>query len=198
MTVHDQANVMQLGNMPLSGGNGGQASTINAEIDDSTGYGDYYGFKEFGEWFFPDGKQKIEFKKLNEGDRAKFERATSKSLKMSRSTDEASLAVDTAKERHELILGSVTGWHLVTKRYAEDGSIEIVPIPFSKGSQHAELEKWLKEANPKHVSDLHAAIVEANPFMTANATPDMIREEIAKLQEALIKAEEREAGKPSS
>lgn len=197
MTVHNKEDVMQLGGMPSL--NPGEASTINADpLADNLGYGDYYGFNEFDEWFFPDGKQKIEFKKLTEGERARFQRATSKSLKMSRTTDEASLDVDQAKERHELIKASVTGWFMVQVKHGGPGGPEVVPIPFSKGSANAALEQWLAKTNPKFVDDLHAAIIKANPFMTADMTVEMIDEEITKLQEQRAKLVERDAGKSSS
>jgi len=197
MTVHDKSAVLQLGNLP-DPTDPGENPSINAEMADDTGYGDYYGFSEFSEWFFPDGKQKIEFKKLNEGERARFQKATSKSLKMSRSNDEASLAIDQATDRHELIKASVTGWFLVQKRGEQDGSITIVPLSFSKGSPNAALEQWLVKANPKLIDDLHAAIIKANPFMQADVTVEMIDEEIEKLQKQRAEIVERDAGKSSS
>lgn len=150
----------------------------NDEPDEFAGYVDYFGFDEYGEYVLPDGKQKIIFKKLNEGERQKYESATQNDVRFNRRTDDAAIKIDASVARTALIETSVTGWNLVRK---DNGKWR--HVTFSKGTPGSELSKWLKEADPKIINDLHKAITKANPFLQEDMTIEMVDEEIKRLQE---------------
>jgi hypothetical protein len=162
-------------------------AVVNAEE-----YQDYFGFGQQEEFILPDGKQKIFFQVMNEGDRARFQKKTSKDIKINRGTNEAAIRADQAEERQELIMSSVTGWTL--KRRNPNG--EWVDAPFSNnGSPGCELAQWLAKANPKIVDDLEFAIRKANPWMQAEMTVEEVDKEMARLAEVREQILEREKGK---
>ena len=162
----------------------------NPAVIDAEEYQDYFGFGEQQEFVLPDGKQKIFFKVMNEGERAKFQKKTSRDIKFNRSSGDAAIRADVADERTELIMTSVTGWTL--KRRSPSGWED---APFSTGGPHSDLAKWLQLANPKIVDDLQLAIRKANPWMQEDMSVEEIDKEIANLQELRDKALEREKGK---
>jgi hypothetical protein len=152
---------------------------------------DYFGFDEFHEFTFPDGKTWIKFKVMSEGDRAKFQRMTNKDIKITRGTGDASINADVAAERHELIKTSVVDWNLCKRN--SQGVME--PVPFTKSAGKLNLEAWLSQANPKLVDDLELAIRQANPWMQADMTVDEIDKEIVRLNELRDQVESANAGK---
>lgn len=151
---------------------------------------DYFGFGRDEVFTLPDGKQHIYFKVMNEGQRASFQKRTSKDIKFNRASGDAAIKADQAEERHELIMSSVTGWDL-RRRGATGWEI----VPFSGGSPQSELGKWLKVADPKIVDDLELAIRRANPWMQADMTVEEIDKEIERLQDMRKDVEAREQGK---
>lgn len=164
-----------------------QLGVINDE-----GVEDYFGFDEFGEFYFPDGKTWMKFKVMSEGDRAKFQRITNKDIKISKNSGDASIPTDVAAERHQLIKSSVIDWNLHTKNHT-NGRLE--PVPFSLSSGRLNLEVWLSRANPKLVDDLELAIRKANPWLQSDMTVEEIDKEISRLKELRDEAEKREAAK---
>lgn len=157
------------------------------------GYVDYFGFEQEFKYVLPDGKQWISFRPLNEGERAKYEAKTVRDVKFNRRSDDASIRVNPAEDRHALIMESVTGWFMV-RRNPHTGQWE--PQAFDRGGKPqtgGPFHQWLLKADPKIVNDLHRAIVRANPWMTADMTPEMIDEEIAKLQELKEEVLKRQA-----
>lgn len=157
-------------------------------------YEDYYGFEDSQQWFFPDKRQFIEFKRMNEGERAKFQKMTTRDVTVVRGSGDAKVRVDPATERHELIVASVTGWNLMRR----DNTGKPVPVPFTKGSPGAELEKWLQVANPTFVDALETAIRKANPWLTSEMTIEDIEKEEDRLRELKEEIRERERGEGSS
>lgn len=157
-------------------------------------YEDYFGFGETKRWYFPDGKQFIEFQIMNEGQRREFQKKTNRDITFNRGTNDAKIKADPAEERFHLITTSVTGWNLRRR----DNAGKMSPVKFSKGSPGAELEKFLAVANPKLVDDLEFAIRTANPWMQAEMSVEDIDKEIAKLQDLREQAMEREKGEGSS
>jgi len=151
---------------------------------------DYFGFGRDETFVLPDGKQHIFFKVMNEGQRAYFQKKTSKDIKFNRASGDAAIKADQAEERHELIHSSVTGWDL--RRRGPQGW-EIVP--FSSGGANSALAQWLKVADPKIVDDLELAIRRANPWMQADMTVEEIDKEIERLQDLRKEVEARELGK---
>lgn len=145
----------------------------------------YWGFYATERFVFPDGITFIEFKLMNEGDKVKFQRSTSRDLVLNRQGD-ARMKMDTSSERHELIKACVTNWNLLK------GKDE--PLPFSLRS----LEQWLDVADPKIVEDLEVAIRKHNPWLLGEMTVADIDKEIENLKEMRDVAEERERGERSS
>lgn len=168
-------------------------STMNPAVVAADEYQDYFGFGQNETFTLPDGKQQIFFKVMNEGERAQFQKKTSRDIKFNRSSGDAAIRADQAEERHELIMISVTGWSLMKR---VNGTW--IQAPFSTGSPGSELGQWLKVANPKVVDDLEFAIRLANPWMQAEQTVEEIDKEMARLAELREQALEREKGKSNS
>lgn len=164
------------------------------EADPWAGYEDYFGFDERVKWYFPDGKQWIEFKKLTEGDRAKYLKATRSDVHLNQQTKEARMALDQSQDRKQLLLHSITDWHIVHIQRNPDGSRRITPIPFNPNtSPGGDLAKWIDRQNPALLADLEKKIRKVNPWLMADMTVEQIDKEIADLQELRVAAEEREA-----
>src|SRR5687768_634318 len=111
------------------------ATAAGVQLEEEV-YEDYYGFDTKEIFNLPDGKQYIEFQPMNEGAKSKFQKLTNKDVVVERSTGNARMKMDPASERHALITESVTNWKLM--RRTDKGW---QPVPFSKGSPGAELEK---------------------------------------------------------
>lgn len=158
------------------------------------GYQDYFGFDDYKRYYLPDGRQYIEFRVMNEGQRSKFEKKTSRDVRFNRRTDDAAIKVDAAEDRHALIEASVTNWHVVRR----NASGKFEPVPFTIGSQHASFNQWIDKADPRIVNDLHQEIVKANPWLNSEMNVEMIDEEIKKLQEMRDEAVKREAAEKNS
>lgn len=145
---------------------------------------DYFGFAESHKYIFPDGVSYIEFTSMNEGQKAKFQKSTSRDLVLERQSGNARMKVDAAEERHALIKETCVGWNLT-----RNGQ----PIPFGR----VQLGDFLTLANPKIIEDLEKAIRKANPWLLGEMSPEDIQREIDNLEEMKKVAEERERGEAS-
>lgn len=145
---------------------------------------DYWGVDETHKHYLSDGVQYFEFKVMNEGDKAKFQRQTNQDLTIGRD-QQAKVRMDPAGERHTLIKTSVTGWNLY-----KQGEV----VAFSPQL----LEKWLQSANPKIVEELEYAIRMANPWLQAEMSIEEVDKEITRLEEVRRQLVEREAGESVS
>lgn len=166
----------------------------NGVTVEEPGFEDYFGFDERRKFYLPDGKQYIEFKLMNEGDRSAYQQQTTRDVKLNRINNDATVKMDAAAERKVLIMNSVTGWYMFKKNH-ETG--EWSQETYSSGSGGT-FGQWLQRANPKIVSDLEMAIRKANPWMQSEMTPEAIDEEIKNLQELRAEAVKREEGKDAS
>lgn len=158
--------------------------------DDTQVYEDYWGVDATERWYLPDGVQYFEFTIMTEGQKAEFQRKTSKDLVVQGRTGDARVAVDPAGDRHKLIKMSVIGWNL--KQKGPDGKFS--DAPFSDRA----LDMWLIKANPAIVEKLEFAIRMANPWMQADMTKEQITEEIERLEEMLKQKEREELGEGRS
>lgn len=179
---------------------GGLFSTpaIQSDSDPSdpfTGYEDYYGFDERDRWNFPDGKQWVEFKKLTEGDRAKYLKSTRADVTINQRSGDAKIPFDQSNDRRQLLMHSVTDWHIVAKNPKTN---KFQPIAFGNNGEGSPLGQWLTRANPEILARIEKAIRMANPWLMSEMTADQIRKEIADLEELLKVAEEREAAEKNS
>lgn len=175
-------------------GNDMPAAVPQSEADPYAGYEDYFGFDERDRWTFPDGKQWIEFKKLTEGDRAKYLRATKSDVHLNQKTQEARFAFDQSQDRKQLLLHSITDWHLVHIQRLDGGQRRITPVPFpTNTSAGGELAKWIDRQNPSLLAELEKKIRRVNPWLMSEMSVAQIDKEIEDLQELRKAAEEREA-----
>lgn len=170
-----------------------------SQADPFNGYEDYYDFDERDRWYFPDGKQYIEFKKLNEGERAKYLKATRSDVHLNQRSGEARIPFDQSNDRRELLLHSITNWHIV-RREIVGGAPTFVPIafPVQSNSKGGVLAQWIDRANPAILGQLEKAIRMANPWLLNDMSSEQIRKEITDLEELLKAAEEREAAEGNS
>lgn len=150
---------------------------------------DYFGFYGGGKkWYFPDGITYMEFSAMNEGQKKKFQKASSRDVTIKRGGD-AKLAMDVAEERWDLIITVTSDWNLV--QAGPDGNR---PVPFSTVG----LKRWLEVADPKLVADYEFAIRKANPWLQGDMTTADIDEEVERLQELRKDVEAEENRKASS
>lgn len=154
-------------------------------------YVDYFGFSSQDRFYLPDGKQYIEYGKLNEGAKRQFQKLTSRDLRVQRTTGDALMKMDPGAERHELIKSSVVGWHLM-RRNPKNGSWEEAPF------NGATLNAFLDKTDPSIIEDLEKDIRKANPWLMDEMTVEDIDREINNLQELRVTVAEREAGKSAS
>lgn len=156
---------------------------------------DIWSFETEFKYYFPgqdrlpeEKRQYIVYTKMNEGAKAAFQRATNRDIRVQSTTKDIKMNMDPARDRHELLRSSITGWYLLRKN-EHKGTIETVPF------KQDEVAKLLRVADPKLIQDLEKEIRDANPWMKAEMTADEIRTEMVSLQEQLVEAEEREAAK---
>lgn len=144
---------------------------------------DYWGYVgtsiRFG---LPDGVQYIEFDRMNEGQKSKYQKLTSGSIEVKKSSGNAVMNVDPARDRHALIVTSVIGWNLYM-----NGN----PVKF----QRSLLENWLIVADPQIIGSLEAEIRKHNPWLKNEMTVAEIEVEIENLRVLRDEAEVREQGK---
>ena len=162
-----------------------QAAGIDTE---ESLYEDYFGFEETRKYLLPDGKQWIEFRIMNEGDRSLYQKNTSRDLKMDRRTEETTIKVDQAADRHALIQSSVVGWHMMSRNRAT-GTWEPVAFNNSPGGSFAQ---WMNKADPKIIDQLFKELHLANPWLMGERTIEEIDKEIVDLQQlrdAKVKAD---------
>jgi len=162
---------------------------------DEPGFEDYFGFEETHKWFFPDGKQYIEFKIMNDGARGRYQQKTSKDVRLFKTSGDASIKVDPSQERTILFEESIVGWFIV-KKNPETGEWDAQPFDREgKPKPGGNFDKWRAQANPVWISDLEAAIRKANPWLRAELTVKDIDEQIAELNVMREEAVKREEGK---
>lgn len=165
------------------------------DADPFNGFENYYSFDETERWYFPDGKQWVEFKKLTEGERAKYLKATRSDVHLNQKSGEARIPFDQSMDRKELLLHSISDWYLVMI-VGEGATRQVRPVAFqptSMGGKGGVVAQWIDKANPAILGQLEKAIRKANPWLLNEMSAEQIRKEIADLEELLVAAEKREA-----
>lgn len=155
-------------------------------------YVDYFGFSSTERYPLPDGRQWIEFERMNEGKKREFQKLTSRDLRVQRATGDALMKVDPGLERQELIKLSMTGWYLMQPDPKNPGEWRAAPFDGSN------IKRFLEGANPEIIDGLEKAIRKANPWMMDEMSVEDIDKEIESLQDMRKVAEEREAKKNDS
>lgn len=175
------------------------AQTVNAApaqnfspADPYEGYVDYFGFDVREKWYFPDKRQWIEFKKLTEGERAKYLKATKSDVYLNRQSNDARISFDQSGDRKALLVHSITNWHLV-RRDPSSGSWSEVRFPGDNRSPGGGLSQWIDNSDPALLAELEKAIRKVNPWLMSEMTVEQIDKEIADLTELRATAEKREA-----
>lgn len=143
---------------------------------------DYFGTDERFRFIFPDGVTYVEHKTLNEGDRRKYLRATSKGVKVEKNTGDTFIPLDPGGQRIELLKIAITDWNLVSGGQS---------VKFNSVT----LDKFINAASPDLIGDIEEAIRDNNRWLNDALTSEDIREEIERLQELLEETEAREEGK---
>lgn len=164
--------------------------------DDFAGFDNYWGTDETKRVYLKDGQQWFEIKKLDEGEKSKFQKMTSKDLILQQKTGDARMSVDQAEERHQLIKASVTGWYLMQLTPGAD------PKKRSSWSEAPwggrALDNWLMKADPAAVEKLETEIRIFNPWLQGEMTVEDIDEEMDRLTDLKKSIIEREAGEGAS
>lgn len=145
----------------------------------------YFGFQERKKFYLPDRISFIEYEKMNEGAKKKFQDKTSRDMIVERTSGNARMTVLQGSERHELIVTCVKDWNLLGP--------DSTPILFNERI----FRQWLDVADPEIVEDLEKEIRKANPWLLAEMEPEDIEKEIENLQEMLEIARKRKAGEAS-
>ncbi len=165
-------------------------------VEEPVSYEDYWGVDETFKFFLPDGKQFFEIRPMNEGMKAKFQKTTNKGIQMNQRTQDATIHIDPANERHTLIEQSVINW-LIMQKDAR-GTWSPYPCPTEENRRRNNIHVILEKFNPKVIQDLEFFIRQQNPWMQA----DMDVEEIDKEMDRLIQLKkdvlEQKAGESAS
>lgn len=164
------------------------------QADPFSGFKNYYSFDEKVRWYFPDGQQWIEFRKLTEGDRAKYLKATRSDVHLNQKSGEARIPFDQSADRKELLLHSITDWYMAMP--VGDGW-QLIPFNPNK-TPGGTMAQWIDRADPAILANLEKAIRKANPWLLNEMTVEQIDKEIADLQELRVKVAEREAEEGNS
>lgn len=160
-------------------------------------YEDYWGVDETHRYWLPDHKQYFDIVPMNEGAKSRFQKMTNKGIRMNQRSQEATIDVDPADERHTLIKESVTSWLIMQK--AADGSYSEFPCPVGNASMlKRSLETLLDKFSPKVIQDLEYFIRTKNPWMQADMDVEEIDKEIDRLEELKKQVKEQKAGEASS
>lgn len=143
-------------------------------VDTGDGYDDYFGVSDTGRTTLPDGKQWIEWKVLNEGERRKYLNRQNRELALKKGGD-AVMKMAPGDDRFHLLSTAIVGWNL----HRRDKTGQFVPVPFSKNT----LEEWLNVAPPKIVDLVEKDVRKANPWLLNDLSIEEIDKEIAALEE---------------
>jgi hypothetical protein len=141
---------------------------------------DYWGSAATTRYTMPDGKQWFEIKKMNEGDRARYQYEAALKMTTKRKSGDTEIDLDQAKDRSALIRNSVIGWNM------HKGG---VPVPFNR----AALSAWIVATEPIYIDGLIGKIRKFNPFLQEDLSAKDLREQIKDLEEMLEIALRREA-----
>lgn len=144
---------------------------------------DYFGTDTTYRYIFPDDITWVEFKVMNEGDRARYQRETLREVTVRKQSGDTSLQVDPAKEREILLDNAYQDWNLLKGD---------VPAPAGK----ANFKAWREKANPKLIDEMMKCVRENNPFLiTDNMNEEEILREIDDLNRKLDMVRETNRGK---
>lgn len=131
---------------------------------------DYFSYSENANVLLPDGVSFVTIKKLNEGDRKKYQNATNREIALGSRGGDAKVKLAPGDDRHALLRTSVIGWNLT-----QAGN----PVPFTL---HA-LDMFLARTDPAVVDLIEKEIRKFNPWLLGELTVEQIQTEIDSLEE---------------
>ena len=159
----------------------------------------YWGTNETDRFTLPDGVQFFEFKPMNEGAKAKFQKMTNKGLRLNQQTQDATIDVDPANERWTLIKESVVGWKLFQRDKNDPRGYSEYPAAVDDDNRRKrQIEEILTNFDAKVIQDLEFKIRIANPWMQSDMTIEGIDEELDRLTKLRKQKLEEEAGEGAS
>ena len=118
---------------------------------------DYFNYNERFELLLPDGESKIIHKKLNEGDRRRFEDETNREISIDQDTRKASVQIRAGTSRHLILEMAIVDWSLMRNRDDADREVQ-----FSSTN----LEEFLKNADPSVIDLIYQDIEDKNPWIS--------------------------------
>lgn len=165
------------------------------DLNEVNGVVDFFGGRtDTAKWYFPGQEtpvQYIEFRKMNEGQRKKYQRKTSRDIKVNRKTQESAIGMDIAGDREALIQEVVCGWYIIDGKTGQS-------VPFDAKLDHdgritrgGTFMQWMDRADPRLIDKLELAIRDENPWMQDEMDPDSIQEEIDRLVKLKDEVEKR-------
>lgn len=146
----------------------------------------YWGFDIRDKVYLPDEKQYVEIKKMNEGDKSKYQGETRSDITLQRNTGDARLKADPAAERTALLMSCVVGWNIV----GPDGS----ELNFNKTSGQYSLKAWLLVADPSIIEKIEKGCRKLNSWLLNDLSVEDIDKAIDDLKDQREEAVKREAG----
>ena len=159
----------------------------------------FWGTDEIERYTLPDGVQFFEFKPMNEGAKAKFQKMTNKGLRLNQQTQDATIDVDPANERWTLIKESLVGWLLFQRDKSDPRGYSEYPTALPDDNRRkAQVEKILETFDAKVIQELEFKIRMANPWMQSDMTIEGIDEELDRLAKLRQQKVEEAAGEGAS
>jgi hypothetical protein len=151
----------------------------------------YWGTDVTFKWFLPGedendpDAQYIEYKKMNEGDRSKYQKAISDPVLVHRGSGDARMKVDPARDREALLNAAVSGWNL----WKGDRQATFNPTQFNL---------WKNAFDPASIDRLEKAIRKVNPWLRNEMSLKDAREEHQRLADLIVELEDEEQEKLNS
>lgn len=152
---------------------------------------DYFGFSDTKRVKLPDGKQWVDIKALNEGERTKFQSKTSRDVVVARTSGDARLRMAPELERHALLEEAIIGWSV---RRKDPNKGDYYDVPFTRQF----LKEFLDTTNPTITNLIEKEVRKLNPWTMNEMSSDDIKREISDLEELLEVKLREEAGNVSS
>ena len=132
-------------------------------------------------------RQFIEYKKMNEGDRSKYQRKISDPVLVHRGSGDARMRVDPARDRDALLEVAVCGWYLFKGDRLANFSLD-------------QFRQFKDAADPAMIDKLEKAIRKENAWLKSDMSLEDAKEELKRVTQLVedLEAEEAEKGNSST
>lgn len=131
---------------------------------------DYFSYSQSQNVVLPDGVSYVTIKKLNEGDRKKYQNATNREIALASRGGDAKVRLAPGDDRHALMKASIIGWNLT-----QGGNM----VPFTQQA----VEMFLSRTDPTVVDLIEKEVRKFNPWLLGEMTVEQIQAEIDSLEE---------------